>query len=128
MTSENGPSVVGAFAVQDAATARISGPLGSAVWQRDPPTATSGATSPIGVWTMNTTIQQAPWVLSLAILPNGRFELVSRSEDSGAFVVNDGTWSMNSLRGFPQNGTYTRVNDRTVTMTGPLGTATWTKQ
>jgi hypothetical protein len=78
---------------------------------------------------MNATIQQLPWTLALAIMPNGRFELTSRADDAGAFVFKDGTWSLNSTRGFPsQSGTFTRINDRTVTMTGPLGAATWTKQ
>lgn len=129
MQSENGAIAQGMFDLESATSARISGPLGVATWQRELSTATSGQGSPIGIWTMNATIQQLPWTLALAIMPNGRFELTSRSEDAGAFIVKDRSWSLTSTRGFPaQNGTFTRVNERTVTMTGPLGTATWTKQ
>jgi hypothetical protein len=128
MVSENGPVAQGSINLLSPTTAQISGPLGTATWQRELSSATSGTGSAVGVWMMSATIQQVPWAIQLAIMPNGRFELRSRSEDSGTFSVKDGTWFMNSARGFPQNGTYTRVDDRTVRMTGPLGTATWTRQ
>jgi hypothetical protein len=128
MVSENGPVAQGSIHLQSPTTAQISGPLGTAAWQRELSSATSGTASAVGIWMMSATIQQVPWTIQLAIMPNGRFELRSRSEDSGTFSVKDGTWFMNSARGFPQNGTFTRVDDRTVTMTGPLGTATWTRQ
>ncbi len=79
-------------------------------------------------WSNTAMVQQVPWRVTLYVMPNGRFELNSRVDDTGTFSVQNGTWYLKSARGFPQNGTYTRVDGRTVTMTGPLGTATWTKQ
>jgi hypothetical protein len=128
MTSEYGPVADGAINIQSPTTAVISGPLGSATWQRDPQTATAGTRSAVGIWKMTAPIQQVTWTFSLAIMPNGRFELSSRSQDSGTFVAKDATWQLNSSLGLAQSGTFARIDDRTVTMTGPLGTATWRKQ
>lgn len=128
MVSEHGPVADGTFDLLSADAARIAGPLGIATWNRERQTATSGTASAVGLWSNTAMIQQVPWRVTLYIMPNGRLELNSRVDDSGTFSVQNGTWYLRSARGFPQNGSYTRVDGRTVTMTGPLGTATWTKQ
>ncbi len=120
MTSDYGPQAEGSFSLFGTEqSAEVSGPLGTATWSCE--RVAPGHTY-VGVWSMTATIQQVPWSLQWTIDPNERYRLTSRTTDSGTFSVKDGTWVMHSARGVPQNGTFTRLDDRTVTMAGPLGT------
>ncbi|MEP7346678.1 MAG: hypothetical protein ABI877_15510 [Gemmatimonadaceae bacterium] len=54
--------------------------------------------------------------------------MVSRHEDFGDFVAKDGRWCFGSRQVESQSGTYARVDASHVSLTGPLGTAVWTRR
>lgn len=127
MVNAQGQPVDGTWEMLGEHSASVAGPLGTAVWTRDP-RSTRDPRLPWGTWTAHVTLQNLPWTLRLTAAPNGTYELVSRYEDSGSFTAGGGRWAFGSARGVPQSGTYSRVDGEHVSMTGPLGTAIWERR
>ncbi len=128
METGSGQTIRGYFRFEGPNTAQISGPLGSATWTRDAKSASAGTDSPAGTWTATRVVNNMPWTLTFQIGDDGKYDLRTRAEDSGRFAVDDRRWHLYSTRGAPQEGTYQRIDGRTVSMRGPLGTAVWARK
>jgi hypothetical protein len=131
METATGRPVNGSFRQQGPHSAQIAGPYGSVTWTRKPGSATAGTESPVGEWTASRLVSNVQWSMVFRVTSDGRFEFVSRAEDEGRFAVGEERgqkrWYLHSTRGASQEGTYERIDGRTVSMRGPLGTAVWAK-
>jgi hypothetical protein len=71
------------------------------------------------------------WNYTFRVTADGRYQLNGQSVDGGRFQV-DGErkrWQMYSTRGFVTEGSYERLDDRSVTVRGgQFGNALWRKR
>lgn len=81
----------------------------------------------VGNWQTNVVVDGKNWNLRLDITPEETFQLVSSTEDSGTYTAQNGRWRAQSVRGEVDGGTYQVANANSMSMTGKLGTANWTR-
>jgi hypothetical protein len=72
----------------------------------------------------------ATWSSTFEVTPQGTYRLVNVSEDAGSFEASNGSWQTVSQvqTSNRQTGTYQFLDSRNVSMTGPLGTAMWSRR
>jgi hypothetical protein len=131
MVSAGGEETQGTYGPVGPAAVTMTGPLGTAEWRRKPGTpqpATRGSLA--GTWELTFPAAGATWTSTFEISPQGGYRLVSATDDAGTFEASNGSWQIVSSvqNGARQNGTYQFLGDRSVTMTGPLGTAVWSRR
>jgi TIR domain len=80
-----------------------------------------------GTWTAPATVNNLPILLTMTVGRDGRGSLVSTLRDHGRYDSGRGRWTMTNAAGQTMRGTYSFTSDRTMSMTGPLGTAPWTR-
>lgn len=106
----------------------ITGPLGTAVWSRKPGGSPSDGSSLAGDWELSPMIEGVTWRMGFEIPGNGRYRLVSETEDSGRLTAGDGSWTMTSNSGRSTNGTYQVSNSGSFSMQGPAGPTMWRRR
>ncbi len=103
----------------------ITGPLGTAVWTRKPGGPASRGSPLAGNWELSPVIDGVTWKMSFEIPGNGRYRLVSETEDAGLLSARDGSWTMASNSGRATNGTYQVLGQGGFSMQGPAGPTMW---
>ena len=90
----------------------------------------SGAVSQelVGSWTAQTVVNGLPITVETVVDAAGRTKVTSTFRDYGRYTSGGGRWSMINTAGQRTNGTYLFLGDTTMSFTGPLGTATWTRE
>ncbi len=129
MVNSAGEVTQGTYGPVGPASVSITGPLGTADWRRKTGTAAT-AGSLTGTWELTFPAMGATWNSSFEITPQGTYRLVNVTEDAGSFEASNGSWQSVSQvqNGNRQTGTYHFLDARNVSMTGPLGTAMWTRR
>ncbi|MGH7525553.1 MAG: toll/interleukin-1 receptor domain-containing protein [Gemmatimonadales bacterium] len=120
--------ISGSYSDLGAGSVSITGPLGTAVWSRKPGGSPSGGSSLAGDWELSPVIEGVTWKMSFEIPGNGRYRLVSETEDSGRLTAAGGSWTMTSSSGRSANGTYQVLNSGSFSMQGPTGPTIWRRR
>ena len=81
----------------------------------------------VGTWTTRTTVNNLPIVVATTVTPDGQNIVTSTLTDGGRYGSGNGRWTMTNSARQVMRGTYTLVGASAMSMTGPLGTATWTR-
>lgn len=81
----------------------------------------------VGNWTTRTTLNNVPIVLACSVAPDGRLVVTSTLTDHGRYGSGNGRWTMTNSARQTLRGTYSFVGANAMSMTGPLGTAIWTR-
>jgi hypothetical protein len=129
MVNTAGEVTQGAYGVVGPTTVSVTGPLGTADWKRKPGTpVTPGSLA--GTWQLTFPAMGATWSSTFEVTPQGTYRLVNVSEDAGSFEASNGSWQTVSQvqTSNRQTGTYQFLDSRNVSMTGPLGTAMWSRR
>jgi hypothetical protein len=129
MVNTAGEVTQGTYAVVGPTRVTVTGPLGTADWKRKAGTpVTTGSLA--GTWELTFSAMGATWNGTFEVTPQGTYRLVNVTDDAGSFEASNGRWQTVSQvqNGTRQNGTYQFLDSRNVSMTGPLGTAMWTRR
>ncbi|HEY8258916.1 MAG TPA: toll/interleukin-1 receptor domain-containing protein [Gemmatimonadales bacterium] len=129
MVSSAGDQTTGTYGPVGPTSVTVTGPLGTADWKRK--TGTHGTAGTLaGTWELTFPAAGATWNSTFDITPQGTYRLINSTEDAGTFEASNGSWQTVSQvqNGARQNGTYHFLGSRSVSMTGPLGTAVWNRQ
>ena len=81
----------------------------------------------VGTWTTRTTVNNLPIVVTTTVTPDGQNVVTSTLTDGGRYGSGNGRWTMTNSARQVMRGTYTLVGASAMSMTGPLGTATWAR-
>jgi hypothetical protein len=79
----------------------------------------------VGSWTAQAVVNNLPIQLTMTLDQNGNGTVNSSLRDRGRFNSGRGQWAMTNSMGQTLRGTYTFTSATEMSMTGPLGTATW---
>jgi hypothetical protein len=93
----------------------------------DPPPSGSVPRELLGTWIAQTAVNGLPITVETSVDGNGQSKVISTFRDQGRYGSNRGQWSMVNTAGTTTSGTYRFLSDGVMSMTGPLGTATWTR-
>jgi hypothetical protein len=129
--SGTGQVVEGQYKPVDSNHISITGPLGTALWILNQHYDTSGTDLDpliVGDWSFSTSLNGSDTKFDLDISPSGAYKFSTLTVDSGKFQGHAGNWSYFPDHGLKVTGTYEFIDRNSVSMTGPLGTATWVRQ
>jgi hypothetical protein len=79
----------------------------------------------IGSWMSPAVVNNVPIQLTMTVDENGLGTVNSSLRDRGRYSSGRGQWTMTNSAGQTLRGTYTLTSADEMSMTGPLGTATW---
>lgn len=82
----------------------------------------------VGVWERKLLVNGLPIVEKSSIHVNGYRSVVSTFEDHGRFTAAAGRWTMVNTTGLRTQGTFEFTAPRTVTISGPFGSAPWSQR
>ena len=124
MVNTGGQQTSGTYAFVSDGVMSMSGPLGTALWNRDPgsPANRSGRLS--GTWsTTGTSPDGLPATTTLVFGADGRYQLIARSEETATLEARDGRWKSTSLHsGKITEGSYQVVGPDALSWSTPTGT------
>ena len=124
MVNTGGQQTSGAYAFVSDGVMSMSGPLGTALWNRDPgsPAGRSGRLS--GTWsTTGTSPDGLPATTTLVFGADGTYQLIARSEETATLDARDGRWKSTSLHsGKITEGSYQVVGPDALSWSTPTGT------
>jgi hypothetical protein len=106
----------------------LTGPFGTQEWHRVGfPTKSNYLI--VGEWRSTATRDGAPWQMTLTV--DGRrwrYRLLSILIEEGTIAAHGGRLTTHALYGNPVTSTYTVLDDRRLSFTGPVGASTWTRR
>ena len=124
MVNTGGQQTSGTYAFVSDGVMSMSGPLGTALWNRDPgsPADRSGRLS--GTWsTTGTSPDGLPATTTLVFGGNGSYQLIARSEETATLEARAGRWKSTSLHsGKITEGSYQVVGPDALSWSTPTGT------
>ncbi len=132
--SKSGDMDGGSYTKMNQNAISMTGRLGTAIWTRTGPSNSRDrhllTIDPfvIGVWKTNVAVKGAELQLLFEMRPNGSYTVTTIAEDNGTFEATNGTLKQTSVKGQILEGTYQILSKDSVSMTGPLGTAVWTRK
>ncbi len=135
LRSDAGRTDQGTYTIQDSNNVQITSTLGTAIWTRlsasmNEPTTVDAAI--VGTWQINIPSAQGNTLLVWSIDPDGRYCVAATTNgktqsEAGHVDFANSMWSLKADGGRTDHGTYTVLNSNAVSMTGTLGTGTWTR-
>jgi hypothetical protein len=135
LRSDAGRTDQGTYTLQDSNDALITGTVGTAIWTRlSAALSTAQTVDPaiIGSWQMNIPTAQGNSLCIWTIDPDGRYGLTvttngNTQNEAGHLDFANSLWSLKADGGRADHGSYTVLNSNAISMTGNLGTGTWTR-
>jgi len=111
---------------------KVTGPLGVAFYSPLMPQAPLDPNNPVmlGSWTSTThPANSPPWIMTLTNRADGTYTFEIDIADHGTYTSGNATYTMRSqVTGLTATGTYQPIDQDTASITGPLGTATWSRK
>lgn len=123
----------GTYQVVNANSMAMTGKLGTANWTRSGESQSRAqrlaSLDPfvIGAWKTNPVINGLDFELTFEMSPNGQYHVTSVTEDSGTFHAQNGRCDQISRKGQNLQCTYQVLSNNSISLTGPLGTAVWSR-
>jgi hypothetical protein len=131
-TSSAGTVRQGTYQYAGPHTVKITGPLGMAFYSPVLPQSNLDPTNPVilGTWQATTHPSNGPpWTMTLTNNPDGSYTFKMEAMDRGTFTAGNGSLMLRShVSGEITQCSFESLGDAQVSVTGPLGTATWTKR
>jgi hypothetical protein len=113
-------------------TLKVTGPLGVAFYSPATPQAPLDPNNPVmlGTWVATTHPPNSPpWKMTLTNRTDGTYSFQIDAIDSGSYTAGNGHYVMRShVLGTTVQGTYQDLGQGAMEITGPLGTATWSRK
>jgi hypothetical protein len=110
---------------------KITGPLGIALYSPETPQAPLDPANPVMLGTWRSTTQprnSPPWKMTLTNRPDGTYSFGIDIVDEGSYTSANGRLTMRSrTSGTTIQGGYRALGQDSMEFTGPLGTATWSR-
>jgi hypothetical protein len=110
----------------------MTGKLGTAIWTRSGASQSRDPRSSIdpfvfGTWKTNAVIKGVDFQITFEMAPNGTYRVFSLTEDSGTFHAKNGRCEQISRKGQRLECSYQVISKDSISLTGPLGTAVWSR-
>ena len=113
-------------------TLKVTGPLGVAFYSPELPQAPLDPTNPVmlGTWLATThPTNSPPWKMTLTNRTDGTYSFEIDVIDNGGYTAGNCRYVMRShVTGTTVQGTYQDLGQGLMQITGPLGTATWSRK
>lgn len=129
----NGDVDGGPFQILNQNSMSMTGKGGTAIWTRVGQSESRSPRLPsldpfvVGVWKTNATMNGIDFELLFEMASNGSYRVTSTTEDSGTFEAKNGRCKQISRKGPVLDCTYQTISADSISLTGPLGTAVWTR-
>jgi len=132
-TTSNGSGFVrqGTYLYAGSHWIKVTGPLGIALYSPETPQAPLDPANPVMLGTWDSTVHPPngpPWKMTLTNRTDGTYTFGIDIVDEGSFTSANGRLTMRSrTSGATIQGTYRALSQDSMEFTGPLGSATWSR-
>jgi hypothetical protein len=132
VVNDKGVHRSGRYRAIDATTIRLTSNEGTADFKPAQPGPPLNLANPVmlGTWTATGVLQGGfNWTVTIRNTPDGRYTTRSTTEDHGSYAAANGQWSaMSVVTGQRAQGTYKKLDARTVSSTDASGRYVWQMQ